>query len=104
MTFLESSVSMFLSLWIFIWSCKKIEVQPTFLMFVLPYFAVMRNDCKRLDRALSLRNELGLQITEDGYDPTLQIKMEYGYLAGDATVWFFYVLYLVKSVHMPFFK
>lgn len=92
-TFLSSAVCMFLALTIFVWVCGKIEVQPTYLMFVLPYLAVVRNNFKRIDNAEKGRTTVEQMASED-YDPNLQVKMEYGYLIGDVAGWLVFLLIL----------
>lgn len=92
-TFLSSAVSMFLALTVFVWVCDKIEVQPTYLMFILPYFAVVRNNFKRINNAEKGRTNVEQMAGED-YDPHLQVKMEYGYLIGDVSGWLAFLLIL----------
>jgi hypothetical protein len=98
-TFVTSYASMFLALLIFVWVCVKIEVQPTYLMFVIPYFAVVSNNFKRVDNARKSNTIIAQAVGED-YDPKLQVKMEYGYMAGDVLGW---LTFLLSQGRMPLY-
>jgi hypothetical protein len=99
MTFLSSALSMFVALLIFIWLCGRIEIQPTYLMFFLPYLAVVTNNFRRIDRAKKSRPTVEESAGED-YDPRLQVKMEYGYLLGDVSGW---ILFLLSLSRLPLY-
>ena len=91
-TFLISTISMILALTVFVWVCGKIEIELTYLMFVLPYFLVVMNGWKRIAKAKKGRTIVETVAGED-YDPGLQIRMEYGYLVGDTVGWLAFLLY-----------
>lgn len=81
-TFLTSAGAMFIVIILFIWLCGKMQVQPTYLMFLLPYLAVLRGGFKRIDAAKK-GNTTVERMAGDDYNAALQVRMEYGYLIGD---------------------
>ena len=101
-TFLTSISSMFVALIIFIWFCGKIEVQPTYLMFLLPYLAVMSNNFKRINMAKEGKSRPKRMTDKLGatFDQKLQIRMEYGYLIGDL---FGVCLFLLSLNRLPLY-
>ena len=66
--------------------CGKTEIRPTYLMFFIPYLAVVSNNFRRIDRAKK-RKPTVEEIAGEDYDPILQVRMEYGYLIGDISGW-----------------
>jgi hypothetical protein len=95
MTFFSSAVSMFVALLIFVWICGKTEIQPTYLMFFLPYLAVVSNNFRRIDRAKKSKPTVE-EIAGEDYEPSLQLRMEYGYLIGDISGWLLFLLSLSR--------
>ena len=84
-TFLSSAISMVVALLAFAWICGQMDVQPTLLMFLLPFFGVVSNDFDRIKRARMGATPVRAMLAKhgDGYDAAFQVKMEYGYLIGD---------------------
>lgn len=81
-TFVFGAVPMFIALIIFFWVCGKIEVQPTYSMFLLPFILVMMNCFQRIDAAKKGRTISALMLRGD-YDAKFAVKIEYGYLVGN---------------------
>jgi hypothetical protein len=81
-TLLTSAGPMLIAASAFIWLCGRMQIQPTYLMFLLPYLAVMRNNFKRIDSAKRGNTNVARMAGSD-YDSALQVRMEYGYLVGD---------------------
>lgn len=83
--FAISYLASFISLLLFVWFCELIDIQPTYLMFLLPYFLMLSNDYKRIENTKNgkTRTEQWLNDFNEPYNYRLQIKMEYGYLIGD---------------------
>lgn len=81
-TALEGSVSMFIAVLIFFWICEKLQIQPSYLMFLLPVLFKSVNNIKRVRRARIVDAE----TSQSTYlDPGISsvTSMMYGYLIGD---------------------
>jgi hypothetical protein len=74
---------MFLAALLFFWICGKLQVQPVYVMFVLPVFAMLSNDRSRIKNAKTGHAQRSLRSLPDDYDPNAVVRMEYGYLIGD---------------------
>jgi hypothetical protein len=98
-TFSTSLVSVFSSLYIFVWVCEKMSITPTLLMFLIPLALVLVNDFRRIAWARTGSTPVRTALIEQGdsYDTDLQVKMGYGYLFGDI----FGVVYII-FVEGPF--
>jgi len=70
------------SLLLFAWIAGLIGVRLSYAMFLFPFVLAMRNTLTRIDRAKRGTTPVALELG-DQYNATLQVRMEYGYLAGD---------------------
>jgi hypothetical protein len=94
-TFLTSLFSTFVAFMVVIWFSRLIEVQPTLLMFLIPFYLIVNKNYKRIYSAKNSRTAVEQVSKKFGtsFDSQLQVKMEYGYLSGDilAIVIFFLI-------------
>ena len=70
------------SLLLFAWIAWLIGIHLSYAMFLFPFVLAMRNNLTRIDRAKRGTTPVALALG-DQYDAALQVRMEYGYLAGD---------------------
>ena len=66
----------------FVWVASIFDIQLAILMFLIPLALSIRNDIDRIRRASTGATPVRLAVGEN-YDAAFQVKMEYGYLAGD---------------------
>jgi len=78
------------AVYVIIWLCDKLNVQPLFSMLIIPYFIIFVKGFRRIKRAKSGRRmaEISYQETGDIYHgsekfQTFLIRHEYGHFVGD---------------------
>jgi len=91
-TAILTAFSNILAIYIFVWLCHKLTIQPTLPMFILPYILTIFSDLKRIKRA-----ERGVRMAEISYQQTGEyhhgsnefqvflVRNEYGYFVADIT-------------------
>ena len=78
------------AVYVIVWLCDKLNVQPLFSMLIIPYVIIFVKGFRRIKRAQSGRRmaEISYRVTGDIYHgseefQTFLIRHEYGYFLGD---------------------
>jgi len=91
----STSAAMFLGMLLFGLLSQQIGVEPWFLMFLVPYLAVLGNDLGRIQKARTGQTPIRAMLENSGevYDPVRQAKREWLHAIGDTVgLWGAFVL------------
>lgn len=87
-----------------VWLIGFIDIQPTWLMFLIPGFLLLQNDYMRIKKAKagdSGAARILMQNDElDAYNQELDLRIEYGRTIGDVAGWIIGVCYFAQPTNL----